>query len=88
MRHVLGLARAADAASKLPEIFFTGDGVHLTQDPLFPELLESARVGVCETSYINRGYRGIDIPGLADKDFVTQGRNAEIVEKCDRYIIM
>ena len=88
MRHVLGLAKAANAADTFTEIFLTGNGVHLTQDLRFSELLDAARVGVCEVSYFDRGYRGVDVPGLADKDFVTQGRNAEIVETSDRYLIM
>ncbi|MFC1493163.1 peroxiredoxin [candidate division KSB1 bacterium] len=88
MRHVLGLAKAAKAAGKFTDIFFTGDGVHLTQHPHFRELVGIARVGVCEASYFNRGYRGIEITGLVDKDFTTQGRNAEILEECEQYLIM
>jgi predicted peroxiredoxin len=86
--HVLGLARASGKAGKKTEVFLTGEGVHLTQAPRFPELLEVARVGVCETSYIARGYRGKEVPGLVDKDFVTQARNAEMVDECDRYIVL
>jgi hypothetical protein len=60
----------------------------LTQGPRFSELLEVARVGVCEVSYIANGYKGKTVPGLVDKDFVTQMRNSEMVEKCDRYLIL
>jgi peroxiredoxin family protein len=97
MAHVLGLAKAARAAGKEVRIFFTGDGVHLTQDPRFPELLEAARtgsvlphgqVGVCEVSYIANGLKGKALPGMRDKDFVTQGRNAEMVEECQRYVVL
>ena len=88
MPHVLGLARAAKKAGIKAEIFLTGEGVHLTQDPWFPELLEHGRIGVCEVSYIDRGYQGREVPGLVDKDFVTQARNAELVENCDRYLIL
>jgi sulfur relay (sulfurtransferase) complex TusBCD TusD component (DsrE family) len=88
IRHLLGLARAANKTKIETEIFLTGDGVHLTQDESFPELLEHGRVGVCEVSYIARGYRGKEVPGLADKDFVTQARNAEMVEECDRYLVL
>jgi predicted peroxiredoxin len=88
MRHVLGLSRAAKKAGKLVEIFFTGDGVELTQDPCFSELLKFARVAICEVSYIGKGYKGKELPGLKDKDFVTQARNAEMVEECDRYLIL
>ena len=88
MSHVLGLTAAAHKAGKHVEIFFTGDGVHLTQDPRFGDLLKFARVGVCEVSYIANGYKGQEPPGLGDKDFVTQARNAEMVAECDRYVIL
>jgi hypothetical protein len=97
MEHVIGLARAARAAGKEVRIFFTGEGVHLTQDPRFSELLEVARAGssrphgqvaVCEVSYIANGFKGKAIPGMRDKDFVTQGRNAEMVEECQRYVVL
>jgi len=88
MAHVLGLAKAAKRAGKHTEVFLTGEGVHLTHQPGFSELLAVARVGICEVSYIANGYKGKGIPGLVDKDFVTQMRNAEMVEKCDRYLIL
>jgi hypothetical protein len=88
MRHVLGLAAAAFKAGKHVEIFFTGDGVHLTQDPRFGDLVKLARVAVCEVSFIANGYKGKEPLGLGDKDFVTQARNAEMVAECDRYVIL
>jgi sulfur relay (sulfurtransferase) complex TusBCD TusD component (DsrE family) len=56
LHHVIGLAKAAKKAGKQVEIFFTGDGVELTQDPRFSELIDIAQVAVCEVSYIDRGY--------------------------------
>jgi len=88
LRHVIGLTRAAKTAGKGVEIFFTGEGVLLTRDPRFSELIGAARVSVCEVSYIANGLRGQPVEGLVDKDFVTQGRNAEMVEECDRYVIL
>ncbi|HEY6104925.1 MAG TPA: DsrE family protein [Anaeromyxobacteraceae bacterium] len=90
MAHVVGLAKAARAAGKEVKVFFTGEGVHLTQDPRFAELLELGvgKVMVCEVSYIANGYKGKPLPGLRDKDFVTQGRNAEMVEECRRYVVL
>jgi len=87
-RHVLGLTRAARAAGRSVEIFFTGEGVRLTQDPRFSQLIGAARVSVCEVSYIGHGFQGQPIDGLVDKDFVTQGRNAEMVDECDRYVFL
>jgi len=86
--HVLGVAEAARRAGIRTDIFLTGDGVHLAHHPRFPELLEAGRVGVCEVSYIARGYRGRPVDGLTDKDFVTQERNAELVERSDRYLVL
>ncbi len=97
MEHVLGLARAARKAGKEVRVFFTGEGVHLTKDPRFPQLLDVARTGsirphgqvsVCEVSYQACGLTGKAESGLRDKDFVTQGRNAEMVEECERYVVL
>ncbi|HEU4383639.1 MAG TPA: hypothetical protein VFR85_09060 [Anaeromyxobacteraceae bacterium] len=90
MQHVVGLAKAAKAAGKGVKVFFTGEGVHATQDPRFGELLELGvgNVTVCEVSYIANGFKGKPLPGLRDKDFVTQGRNAEMVEECGRYVVL
>ena len=90
MQHVVGLAKAARAAGKEVKVFFTGEGVHATQDPRFAELLELGvgKVAVCEVSYIANGFKGKPLPGMRDKDFVTQGRNAEMVEDCGRYVVL
>ncbi|HEY7725739.1 MAG TPA: DsrE family protein [Anaeromyxobacteraceae bacterium] len=88
MAHVVGIARAAKAAGKEVKIFFTGEGVHLTHDPRFAELHDAGKVTVCEVSYIANGYKGKALPGMRDKDFVTQGKNAEMVEECQRYIVL
>jgi DsrE/DsrF-like family len=86
--HVIGLSTAAKAFCKNVEIFFTGEGVHATQDPRFSQLLEFARISVCEQSYISRGYKKEQLSFLADKDFVTQIRNSDKVEDCEGYIIL
>lgn len=90
IQHVVGLAKAAKAAGKGVKVFFTGEGVHLTQDPRFAELLELGvgNVMVCEVSYIANGYKGKPLPGLRDKDFVTQEKNAVMVEECGRYVVL
>ena len=97
MDHVLGLTKAARAAGKEVKIFFTGEGVHLTKDPRFPELIAVAKSGssahaqvtVCEVSYMAAGLTaGKATSGLSDKEFVTQGQNAEMVEDCQRYVVL
>jgi hypothetical protein len=97
MAHVLGLVKAARTAGKEVKVFLTGEGVQLTQDPRFPELVQVARAGsaqsrgqvtVCEVSYLANGLKGKPAANLGDKDFVTQGRNAEMVEECQRYVVL
>lgn len=88
LAHVIGLARAAKAAGKTVEIFFTGEGVHLTHDPRFSELVGTGKLSVCEVSYIANGFQGKPVSGLGFKDFVTQGRNAEMVDHCERYVVL
>ncbi len=87
LSHVIGLAKAARAAGKEVQIFFTGDGVLLSQEPRFGELIGTAKVGICEVSYNAHGFKGKEVPGLGYKDFVTQAFNAEMVEECDRYVV-
>jgi hypothetical protein len=86
--HVIGIAQAAEKEGVEVEIFFTGEGVHQSQEADFTTLLDYAKVAICEVSYIANGYKGVEIHGLGDKDFVTQARNAEMVDECDRYIIL
>jgi predicted peroxiredoxin len=87
-RHVLGLAGAAARVGISTEIFLTGEGVHVVRERRFEELIEVARVSVCDASFRAAGLNGEDVVGLTDKDFVTQWRNAEMVEHCDRYLIV
>jgi len=87
-RHVLGLADAALRAGISTEIFLTGEGVTLVRHRRFSELVAAARVSVCDVSFRAAGLDARDAPCLRDKDFVTQWRNAEMVERCDRYLIL
>lgn len=87
-RHVLGLANAAARAGVSTEVFLTGDGVHLIRDRRFEEVVAAARVSVCDASYRAAGLDAEEAAVLTDKDFVTQWRNAEMVEHCDRYLIL
>jgi peroxiredoxin family protein len=88
MPHVIGLAKAAKTAGKEVRIFFTGDGVNLTQDPRISELVGVAKMTLCEVSFNGRGYKGKEVPGFGFKDFATQEKNAEMVEQCERYIVL
>ncbi|MCP4604707.1 MAG: hypothetical protein GY847_30000 [Proteobacteria bacterium] len=88
MTAVLGLAEAAKRRDIHVEIFLSGEGIHLTQDPRFSKLLDTGRVGVCEVSYLGAGFKKEALLGVREKDFVTQLRNADMVENCDRYLVL
>ena len=84
--HVINLTNAAREKGKKIEIFFTGAGVRLTQDPRFGELVGKAKLSVCDTSFREFGFSP-NVAGVGFEDFVTQARNAEMIKKCDRYVI-
>jgi len=86
--HLPGLVNAAVRAGLATEIFLTGEGVHVVLDACFPELVAATRVSVCDASLRAAGLSADDAPGLIDKDFVTQWRNAEMVDHCDRYLVL
>ena len=86
--HVLGLARAAARARTSTEVFLTGEGVQMVLDGRFTELVACARVSVCDASFRTAGLAHEDFDSLSDRDFVTQWRNAEMVERCDRYLVL
>lgn len=87
-RHVFGLVDAAVRAEIAAEVFLTGEGVCLVRDDRFDTLVASARVSICDASYRAAGLGGEPVAGLTDKDYVTQWRNAEMVERCDRYLVL
>ena len=84
--HVIDLTNAAHAKGKEIEIFFTGAGVHLTQDPRFSQLVGKAKLSVCDVSFRGFGLAG-EVPGVGFKAFATQARNADMINKCDRYVV-
>ena len=86
MDYVLSLTDAALARKKKVEIFFTGKAVLLTQHPDFKKLVGKARLSVCDVSFRASELSG-PVKGVVSDDFVTQAKNAEMIEKCDRYVV-
>lgn len=85
--HVLGLVAAA-AERDLPVVlFFTGEGVLVTQEPRFGELAGRAKMALCEVSFRALGLEG-EVPGIGYKDFATQARHAEMLEKYPHYLVL
>ncbi|MBW2411433.1 MAG: hypothetical protein JRF72_16670 [Deltaproteobacteria bacterium] len=84
--YIVNLTDAAVKKKKSVEIFFTGQGVLLTQSPDFQKLVGKAKISLCDNSFRALGLEG-DIPGLGFKDFATQAKNAEIIKNSDRYVV-
>ena len=84
--YVIRLTEAAFGKGIKVKIFFTGNGVRLTQSADFQKLTGKANIALCDVSYRALGFNG-DVPGLSFKDFATQAKNAEMVKDCDRYVV-
>ena len=80
------LCMAANKKGVKVSIFLTHLGILLTRNPRFPELSAMAEVALCNVAFENLGLKP-PVPGIDDKDFVTQARHAEIIEGCDRYVV-
>lgn len=86
--YVVQLTRAAAHKDKEVRVFFTGKSVLLTQKEEFRQLVGMGKLYVCDVSFRANGLEGKDVPGVGFKEFVTQARNAEMIEECDRYVVM
>ncbi len=88
--YVINLTEAAYAKGKEVQIFFTGRSVLLTVEPDFKKLVGKAKLWICDVSFRANGLHGREdeVPGVGFKDFATQARHAEMVEKADRYVVM
>jgi hypothetical protein len=85
--HLLGLVEAAEKQGLAVTIFFTGEGVLVTQNPRFAELTGRAKLALCEVSFRALGLEG-EVPGIGYKDFATQARHAEMVEDFPHYLVL
>ena len=85
--YVVNLTRTAFQKGKEVELFFTGKGVLLTQSPDFKKLVGKAKMTLCDVSFKAQGLEG-DVPGMEFKDFATQAKNADLIEKSDRYLVL
>ncbi|MDO9042699.1 MAG: hypothetical protein Q7U64_10215 [Desulfocapsaceae bacterium] len=93
MRHVVGIANAAEKAGKKPMVFFTYKAIHLTKDPRFKALAEMCgeeNIAICADSYTCEGYDSVaDIPaGLSVKQMRTQAFHGAQLEECGNYIVL
>jgi len=86
--YVINLTVAAYNKDIQVKIFFTGRSVLLTQQEEFKELVGKAQLYVCDVSFRANGLEGKEVPGVGFKEFVTQARNAEMLEESDRYLVL
>ncbi len=88
--HVVNLTTAAFAKGKMVSLFFTGRGVLLTVRPQFKELVGKASLSICDASFRANGLRGreTEVPGVTMKDFATQAKNAEMLARADRHLVL
>ena len=86
--YVINLTVAAYSKDIQVKIFFTGRSVLLTQKEEFKELVGKSQLYVCDVSFRANGLEGKEVPGVGFKEFVTQARNAEMLEESDRYLVL
>lgn len=87
LHYILPLTEAAYNKGLEVQIFFSGQGVLLTKDNRFEQLVDKAKLYVCDVSFRANGLEGMEVPGVGFKQFVTQARNAEMIDECDRYLV-
>lgn len=85
--HLLGVVAAAEKRGLQVEVFLSGEGVLLSQDPRFAQLAGRARLALCEVSFRAQGLEG-EVPGMGFKDFATQARHAAMLEDCPYYLAL
>ena len=86
LNKIIKLCHAAKKKRVDVNIFFTHLGTLLTQDPRFGELEGLAKMSLCNVSFDSHGLKP-QIKGIDEKDYLTQARNAEIIDESDRYLV-
>ena len=89
-RHLDRIIKLCQAARKKDvdvTIFFTHLGALLAQDPRFGELEGLAKMSICKMSFESHGLKP-PIKGIGEKDYATQTRNADLIDDCDRYVVL
>lgn len=87
LHHVIGLVEAAQRAQKEVIIFFTHKGVALTQEPRFNELTGKAQMSLCNVKFEEYDFVR-EVPGIGEKDYGTQARHSDLLQECDRYLVL
>jgi hypothetical protein len=88
LRHIIETAKAAERAGKEVIIFFTHKGALLTQVSEFAELVGHAKYSLCNVCWEANGLKGKTVAGMESTGFATQARHGEMIEDCDRYLVL
>jgi len=87
IEHLIGITKAAGRAGKQVTVFLTNRGVLLPHDPRFVEM-----EGLCEISLCSLCLEAFKVPRpvpvVKERNFATQARNVQMIEDCDRYIVL
>jgi len=89
-KHLDKIIRLCEEAEKKEinvTIFFTHKGVLLTQNSRFARLEGLAEMALCKVSFEGNGLKP-PVTGISKKDYATQAVHGEIIEECDRYIVL
>ena len=84
---VINLCKAAKKRGIAVHIFLSHLGTLLTRSPRFGELDGLASITLCKVAFKGHGLE-MPVPGIEEKALLTQARNAELIEGCDRYVIL
>jgi hypothetical protein len=88
---LIGVTRAAKKAGKQVLIFFTHDGILMTLDQNYQELvdLEPDQISLCSARRDELGLGDAPVPaGMELDDLATQSRHVALIEACDRYLVL
>ena len=86
LEKIIKLCTAAKSKNVKVTIFFTHEGVLLTQDSGFIELEGMAHMALCNVGFESHELKS-PVPGIGEKDFGTQARHSGLIEECDRYVV-
>ena len=84
---VIRLCKAAKEKGVETTVFFSHHGVLLTQNERFSELEGLGKLALCNVGFESHNLTP-PVPGIGEKDYATQARNGEMIEDCDRYVVM
>ena len=84
LEHILGICSAARAMDIAVSIFIMDDGVFLTKNSKFLELVKKGvQISLCDHAYREKGLEG-KVEGVLHG---SQYENATIAHECDRFLV-